>query len=158
MVAALDARDPNGIREHLKGLEKPVRLLFFTQRQASDACAEQGELLQSLVTLSDKLVLDTKEFTAGGPDGKRYGIDKVPATIVAADKDHGIRFYGVTGGYEFGSLLEAIRMVSTGKSGLGPDIEEIARGIAAPLHLEIMVTLTCPYCPRMVRLRISSRL
>lgn len=77
---------------------------------------------------------------------------KVPATVVLTDKDHGIRFYGLTGGYEFGSLLEAILMVSTSKSGLDPAVEEIARRIAMPTHLEIMVTLTCPYCPRMVRL------
>jgi len=46
---------------------------------------------------------------------KRHGIDKVPATVpLAGEKDFGIRVFGLTGGYEFASLLEAIEMSSTG--------------------------------------------
>jgi alkyl hydroperoxide reductase subunit AhpF len=72
--------------------------------------------------------------------------------VVLSGEDRGIRFFGLTAGYEFGSLLEVIKMVSTGDSGLGPELEQIAKGIKVPIHLEILVTLTCPYCPRMVRL------
>jgi alkyl hydroperoxide reductase subunit F len=43
-------------------------------------------------------------------------------------------------------------MLSLGHSGLEPDIEQLASRIATPTHLEILVTLTCPYCPSMVRL------
>ncbi|HML02855.1 MAG TPA: FAD-dependent oxidoreductase, partial [Candidatus Bathyarchaeia archaeon] len=57
---------------------------------------------------------------------------------------------GVTTGYEFSSLLEDIIMVSTGRSGLDPQLEELVREIKEPVHLQVLVTLTCPYCPRMV--------
>lgn len=43
-------------------------------------------------------------------------------------------------------------MVSSGESGLEPEPARWAGLISEPLHLEIMVTLTCPYCPRMVHL------
>jgi predicted DsbA family dithiol-disulfide isomerase len=51
-----------------------------------------------------------RDLAADDAEAKRYGIDKVPATIVLAERDPGIRFNGLTGGYEFTSLLEAILM------------------------------------------------
>ncbi|MEJ2686418.1 MAG: FAD-dependent oxidoreductase, partial [Gammaproteobacteria bacterium] len=54
--------------------------------------------------------------------------------------------------YEYGSLLEAALMVSSGRAGLDPDVERLVQAIDVPVHLEVMVTLTCPYCPRMVHL------
>ncbi len=140
------------VRTHLARLDRPVRLAYFTQKNACGACREQQLLLEELTALSPKLTLEVRELVADAPEAKRYGVDKVPATLVLGDKDYGIRFYGLTGGYEFGSLLEAIVMVSTGKSGLDPQVEALARRIAVSVHLEVMVTLTCPYCPNMVRL------
>ena len=77
---------------------------------------------------------------------RHYAIGKVPATVVLAGdgKDHRIRFYGFTGGYELSSLLDAILMLSTGESGLEPGIEAMVERITVPTHLEVMVTLTCP--------------
>ncbi len=141
------------VRERLRDLEKPVRLLYFTQTVACGACAQQAALLRELAALSDKLILEEHELVADAVLAKRYGIDKVPATVpLAGEKDFGIRFFGLTGGYEFASLLEAIEMISTGRSGLEPAVEALAKRIRRPTHIEVMVTLTCPYCPSMVQL------
>ena len=60
-------------------------------------------------------------------------MDKVPATVLlAGEKDFGIRFYGLTAGYEFGSFLETIEMLSSGRSGLEPAVEQLARRISVP--------------------------
>jgi alkyl hydroperoxide reductase subunit F len=139
------------IRERLTGLDRPVRLLHFTQPFACGGCAEQKQLLEELTALSPKLTLELRDLLS--PDAARLAIDKVPATLVlAGDDDFGIRFYGRPGGYEFISLLDTILMVSTGESGLDPAIEALAASITVPTHLEVMVTLTCPYCPKMVHL------
>lgn len=45
-----------------------------------------------------------------------YDIDKVPATIVVAKKNYGMRFFGVTGRHEFSSLLQAVVMAGTEQS------------------------------------------
>jgi alkyl hydroperoxide reductase subunit F len=152
MPTFLNAAARQEVKKRLSALAAPVRLVYFTSPHACGACAEQRALLEELAALGDgKLLLSVHEF----PDAeavKRYGIDKVPATVVAGERDVGIRFFGLTGGYEFGSLLEAIRMVSSGEAGLDPAIAASARRLRAPLHLEILVTLTCPYCPRMVHL------
>jgi alkyl hydroperoxide reductase subunit F len=141
------------VRERLAGLEKPVRMLYFTQPHACGACAEQRGLLEELAALSQQLSVEVHELVADAQLAGRLRVDKVPATVLlAGEKDFGIRFYGLTAGYEFGSLLEAIEMLSSGRSGLEPEVERLASRISVPTHLEILVTLTCPYCPGMVRL------
>lgn len=140
-------------REHLSGLEQPVRIVHFTQKHACGACAEQRELLEELAALSKKLSLEVHELVADAELAQRFRVDKVPATaLLAGERDFGIRFYGLTSGYEFGSLLEAIEMIASGRSGLDRDVERLASRISVPTHLEILVTLSCPYCPSMVRL------
>lgn len=138
------------IAQHLEGLSRPVQLLFFTEPHACGACADQRELLETIAKLSDKVSLEVHQLDS--KQAVSYGIDKVPATVVRGDDDYGLRFYGLTGGYEFDSLFETIHMVSHGPSALEPGIQAMARMFTQPLHLEIMVTLSCPYCPRMVHL------
>lgn len=141
------------IRKRLGELRLPVRLVYFTTAHACGACAEQRALLEEIVAQGlGRLALEVYEFARDAEAVKRYGIDKVPATVVTGERDYGIRFYGLTGGYELGSLIEAIRMVSTADAGLDPEIAAMVRQLRVPVHLEVLVTLTCPYCPRMVQL------
>lgn len=138
------------VRSRLRALDHPVRLIFFTEKHACGGCRDQRQILDELVSLSGKLQLEVHELTEAREEAKRYGIDKVPATVVLSDVDRGLRFFGMTGGYEFVSLLESILMVSSGESGLDPGVNALAGRIREPLHLEVMVTLSCPYCPGMV--------
>lgn len=137
-------------RELFARLQAPVRLLFFTQPHACGACAGQRELLESLAGLGEHLTFEV--YPLDSAEASAHGIDKVPATVVRGAVDHGIRFYGLTGGYEFGSLLEAIRLVSLGADALDPAVVTLAAAIREPLHIEVLVTLACPYCPKMVHL------
>jgi len=140
----------NEVSQQLAQLSEPVQLIFFTQPNACGACADQRELLDDLTALNDKLSLEVHQLDS--KEALDYGIDKVPALVVRSEEDYGIRFYGLTSGYEFASLLEAIRMVSQGPSALNPAIQALAATFSQPLHLEVMVTLACPYCPKMVHL------
>ncbi len=115
-------------------------------------CMQQLELLKELASLSDKLELIVYDFIMHGDEARNYRIDKIPALAVVGKKDYGIRFYGLTAGYEFTSLLEAITMVSTERSGLDTQIEALVGSIKEQVHMQVMVTLTCPYCPRMVHI------
>lgn len=100
--------------------------------------------------MSDKISLEIRYLDEDKELAARYKVNKVPATMVFGSKDNGIRFYGVTIGYEFPSLLSAIMMASTGRSGLPPDLEEMVKKIEKDVHIQVIVTLTCPYCPKMV--------
>lgn len=138
------------VRTLLNGLQAPVRLVFFKEKSACPTCERQEQLLRELCELSPKLKLETHDLVLDGDTARNYKVDKAPATAVAGERDYGIRFYGLTGGHEFASLLEAILMVSGGHSNLDPQLEALVRQIKKPVHLQVMVTLTCPYCPEMV--------
>jgi len=133
-----------------KNLSKPVKLVFFTQQHACHSCEEQLNILQEIKPLSDKITLEIRDLLGDASLARQYNIDKIPATVVMGTKDYGIRFYGITAGYEFTSLIEAMAMVSRGSSGLPRDVEPLLKLIDVPVHLEIMVTLSCPYCSQMV--------
>ena len=138
------------VKQLFAKLDEPVQLLLFIQANACRACADQQSLLGELAALSDKLSLDVQPLESR--EAAEYNIDNVPATVVCGDKDYGIRFYGLTGGYEFASLLEAIELVSRGISVLDPAIAELAAAIRQPTHLQTLITPSCPYCPQMVKL------
>jgi glutaredoxin-like protein len=139
------------IKKVLDALPSPVRLVVFTN--AEDGAGKvQLKILREMATLSTKVVLEEFDIKRDVAEAKGYAVDMAPCTIVRGEKDHRIRFYGVTSGMEFPTLMEDILMVSFQKTELDPQLEEMVRGINVPVHIRVMVTLTCPYCPRMVRL------
>ncbi|MDX9762145.1 MAG: protein disulfide oxidoreductase [Desulfomonilia bacterium] len=153
MPQMIDEKTGRELKSLLAGLVQPVKLVFFTQEMACESCRQQDGLLRTVAGLSDKLTLEVYDLVKDPGKAREYGVAKVPGTAVVSEKkDYGIRFYGVTAGYEFSSLVEAIFMVSRGSSGLEKEIEDILLLIDVPVHLEVMVTLTCPYCPQMVHL------
>ena len=139
------------LRDIFKVLSQPVELVYFTQEPACEACRTQQLLLEIVADNSDLITLLTYDLVKHADKAREYGIHKVPATAVNGAQDYGIRFYGITGGYEFNSLVEDIVMVSSGDHGLDPPLLELVNKINRSTHLEVMVTLTCPYCPKMVR-------
>ncbi len=152
MADLIDAKTRKELREILKRLKDQVRLVFFSQEHACVACREQENLLMELSGLSEKITLERRDLLTDAGLARDLGVNKVPATAVMGAKDYGIRFFGMTMGYEFGSLVEAVLLASSGISGLAPEMERLLGLIDVPVHLEVMVTLTCPYCPKMVHL------
>lgn len=150
MSKLIDEKTKQELRSILTSLTSPVKLVFFTQSNACPTCNEQQHLLEELASFSDKINLKAYDFVMQDDEIRNYRINNIPATVVIGKKDYGIRFYGLTAGYEFTSLLESIIMVSTEKSGLNPQLEALVRRINEQVHIQVMVTLTCPYCPRMV--------
>ena len=152
-MALLQESDRQQIRQRLEAMKDPVQLINFKQELECMYCRETRQLLEELAELSDKLTLQKYNFQIDSEEARTYGIDKIPATIVKSpDKDYGIRYYGIPSGYEFASLLEDILMVSSGESGLSEQSKAQIRGIQRPVHIQVFVTPTCPYCPMAVRL------
>lgn len=141
------------LREELAGkLQNPVRLIFFTQEYECPYCGQTRSLLEELASLSDKIRVEVYDFVADAERAKAYGVDKVPAVAIVGEKDFGVRFYGLPYGYEFETLLEGIIAVSRGKTDVSEDVRERLKGINAPVHIQVFVTLTCPYCPSVASL------
>ncbi len=150
----LSDKDRQFLQNHFsQTMVNPVKLVFFTQEMACQFCRETGQILDEVADLSDKISVETYNFVTDKEVVERYGIDKIPATIVMGDTDYGIRFYGIPSGYEFTSLIEDIVDVSRGK--LSPETVEVLAQIEEPVHIQVFVTPTCPYCPSAVRLAHS---
>jgi glutaredoxin-like protein len=147
----LDDRVVEKAREILTGLDRPVRLAVFTQEAECTYCQQNKELIEDIAGLSDKISYDVYDLIQDDEQSRKYGIDKVPAVVVTAEnKDYGIRFFGVPSGYEFTSLLDAIRTVSTGKHELSAETVSRIEKLDKPVHIQVFVTPTCPYCPKAV--------
>lgn len=138
-------------KDLLGKLAGPVKLIVFTQEIECNNCKETVALIKELSKIDPKIESAIYDFQKNTEAVKKYGIDKIPAIVVEKEKeDYGIRFYGIPSGYEFVSLLETIRTVSTGEHGMGDETVERIKGIDTDVHLQVFVTPTCPYCPRAV--------
>lgn len=102
--------------------------------------------------ISDRIVAEIYDFQADRAKAEELGIDKIPAIAVIGEQDYGVRFYGIPSGYEFTSLLYAIRYVSEGKTELSDATLKVLEGLTEPVHIQVFVTPTCPYCPQAVTL------
>jgi glutaredoxin-like protein len=155
--ALLGPREADKVREYFGQLPRGVRLITF-RRNECESCDALEQLARELADLSPNLAADV--VTEGEDTAETFaafGIEQVPALAVSAGDgaapDNGIRFYGFPGGYEFESLLDAITRVAANDAGLSPELaEEVQDADAAPRHVRVFVTPTCPYCPRMVKL------
>jgi glutaredoxin-like protein len=141
-VGLIREQDAIEIRERLKEMVNPVKLVHFTQELNLEYGRETKQLLEDLTALSDKLTLEIYNFTLDNERVAEYGVDKVPCTVVRNARDYHIRFYGLPAGYEFSSLLDVILAVSRDDSGLKEESKEKLRKISQPLHLEVFVTPT----------------
>jgi glutaredoxin-like protein len=141
-MAFIQDKDRTVVQTRFEELDQPVKLINFTQDVECMYCRETRQLMEEITELSDKITLEEYDFVADEDAVKRYSIDKIPATVVEGDKDDGIRFFGIPAGYEFGTLIEDIIMVSKGDSGLEPETRLALATLTEPVHLQVFVTPT----------------
>jgi glutaredoxin-like protein len=149
-MTMIQERDRQEILKYFEELVHPVRIINFTQSFECQYCRETRQLLEEIAELSDKIHVDVYDFMKDKAEANRFNIEKIPATIIMAEKDYGIRLYGIPSGYEFTTILQDILMVSKRDSGLSAGSKEKVAAIKEPLHLQVFVTPTCPYCPQAV--------
>lgn len=131
------------LRQEFQGLVNPVRLVVFSQALADPESAQVKRLVEELAALDPRLSAETANFVLDKDKVDALGIARIPAVaIVGADKDYGIRFYGMPSGYEFGTLVEAILDVSHGESGLADETRAALAQLPRPVHLQVFSTPT----------------
>lgn len=149
----LKERDKKIIAERFaKDLKGDVRLIVFTQDFECEYCAENRELMEDIASLSNKVKLEVYDFERDYEKARRLKVDKIPATLIFGAREYGVRFFGIPAGYEIMALIDDIIDVSRGESRLQATTKEKIRSIKEPIHIQVFVTPTCPYCPRAVRI------
>jgi len=143
---------PEEHKQHLKeefgkNLKEEVRIIVFTQETECPFCKQARELVEEVATISNKIKVEVYDFVKDSKKGEEYRVDKVPAIAVLGKKDYGIRFYGIPYGYEFRPFTESIINVSRGTTDLSEETKKKLASVEKPVHIQVFVTLTCPYCP-----------
>jgi glutaredoxin-like protein len=140
------------VKQELADLAGPVRMVVFTQEFECEYCAETRQLVEEIAALSDQIETEVYNFVVDAEKAGELGVDKIPAIAVIGEEDYGVRFYGIPAGYEFVSLLHAIKLVAAGKAELSDETLEVLAGVSDPVHVQVFVTPTCPYCQHSVML------
>ena len=138
----LDANTRQQVAAELADLEKPVKLVMFTQTFECQYCAETRQLCEEIADLSEQISVEVHNFVTDKEKVEDYGIDKIPAIAVVGEKDYGVRYFGIPSGYEFMSLLDSVKTVSAGEVELMPETMAFLEGLKDPMHIQVFVTPT----------------
>ena len=156
-MALLKGSDRVQVQKEFAKIQSPVKLVFFTQALDCEYCPLTKQVLEEIVSLSDKIQLQTYNFVTDKDAVAQYQIARVPAVAIVRvetqmvlvsggaqtrDRDYGIRYYGVPAGFEFASLVGDITDVSLGESGLSAQSKAALKQLKEPVHLQVFTTPT----------------
>lgn len=151
-MALMDEQVAQQVKAALADVTSPVTLKVFTQEFECDYCKETRQLAEEVAAQNPHITVEVYDFVKDKDLADSMGIDKLPAVAIVGAKDYGIRLFGIPSGYEFTTLIEAIKLAAKGQSGLSPDTKKMVARLKKPVAIQVMVTPTCPYCPRAVNL------
>ena len=125
---------------------------FFEQSIGCETCAPTRRVLEQIAEDNPDVALEVLNLVLDKEKAAEYGIDRVPALVIAAPGRDRIRYYGAPLGNELPTLLEAINMAATGETGLTEESRSRLNTLTTPVTLQVFFTPTCAYCPRMISL------
>lgn len=146
----LDQQTSDEVKKRLEALEGEVKLLYFKEALLCQTCGPAEDFYKELAALSPKLKLEIYNRVTDAEKAAAYGITLSPAAVIEGPKGARVRFYGIPAGYEFVSLLEALKNSCSADPGLQPETLAALAGVARPVNIKVFVTPTCPYCPAAV--------
>ena len=135
-----DPQDEIEIKKRLSEMTHEVKIVLFTQTFNCETCSETENLLKAVTDLNDKIKLELLNPQLDRDRAAQYKVDRVPAIIIEGDKDYGMRYFGIPGGYEFASLLEDLVTVGKRESGLSEATKTWIQNLTEPLNLKVFVT------------------
>ena len=148
-MALLAPADQEQLRQAFSEMTAPVRLLFFTQTIDCEPCVQTRQILDELPALSDKIAIEEVNFVLDKDTAAQYAVDRVPAIAVLGQNGSGeptedsrIRFLGTPSGYEFISLVQAIRLVGGAGSTLTDDNRRRIAAVDKPVTMQVFTTPT----------------
>ncbi len=131
------------LKEEFGKLVHPVRLAVFSQALADPESEQVKRLVEELATVDPRITAESYNYVLDKEKVEALGIRRSPAiAILGAEKDYGIRMYGLPSGYEFGTLIDAILDVSSGQSGLSEPTRTALAALARPVHVQVFSTPT----------------
>jgi len=136
------------LHERFKQLKEKVVLDVFTKDGLND---QFNELIvfftKEISKLSDKITVNFHKVDDNVSN--KYNVTRSP-TILFNPLEYNIRYTGAPFGEESRSFIDAIIMVSQRKSFLSKESKVLLSQLSESRHVQVFVTLSCPYCPGQV--------
>jgi glutaredoxin-like protein len=151
-MAVLDEETKNQLRKMFSGLSGRVKLIFFKPSGGCQFCAQIEELLNDVASTSNAITKEVHIVENEEELAEKYNVDKAPVIILEGKNKGMVRYFGIPSGYEFSTFVQDIIDISAGQVDLPEDLKEQIRKIDFPVHIQVFVTPTCPYCPPAVKL------
>ncbi len=127
------------LQQYLALLRQPIRLI--ASLDDSETGTDMKSLLETIVSLSDKVTLDTS-----GNDSRK------PSFVVARDGEtQGVRFAGLPLGHEFTSLVLALLWTGGHPPKVEQDVIDSIRALDGDFSFEVYMSLSCHNCPDVVQ-------
>jgi glutaredoxin-like protein len=154
--------EAEALRTHLeKKLEGPVTLDLFIEpksaivvpgRPECELCEETRALLEDVASLSNQLTLSVHDVRTETDLARETRVSRVPTLVLRGAARGVVRYVGIPAGLEFGTLLDDLAAVSRGTTTLGNESRTKLATLTKPVHVQVFVTPTCPYCPKVASL------
>jgi glutaredoxin-like protein len=153
-------REQQAIRDlFAEELRQPVKIDYFTQRKSAlmlpgreecQFCDDVKALLQELTRQSETLSLAIHDLGADRELEKRYGVDRVPATVARGVVNRPVAFFGVPLGELFTSFVQGIILLSHNHSHLPVAAARRVKRLRESVGVRVFVSLNSPYCAAMM--------
>ncbi|BDU56833.1 alkyl hydroperoxide reductase subunit F [Limnohabitans sp. TEGF004] len=131
------------LQQYLGMLRQPIRLI--ASLDDSETGKDMGELLNTIVSLSDKVTLDTS-----GTDARKPSF-----AVVREGETQGVRFAGLPLGHEFTSLVLALLWTGGHPPKVEQDVIDSIKGLhsadGGDFNFEVYMSLSCHNCPDVVQ-------
>jgi len=152
-MGLLSNEDKDYLKGLFTGMKRDVNILLFTTEEKNFChfCDDIKAILEELSSLSDRIKIKEHSFEKDPKTAEEYGVKRGPAIVLMSDKDLGVKYYGIPAGYEFSSLVEDIVDIGNDTISVDESLVEQVKAIDKPVHIQVFVTHTCPYCPPAVR-------
>jgi glutaredoxin-like protein len=141
-------------------LVSPVKMDFFTEQESDlivpdrkpcTYCKPTREMLQELAALSDLVSLRVHIWESAHGERSRFGVDRIPATVLRSRDGAILKFYGMPGGTGFPGFVESITDISRRETLLSNKSAKSLRRIMDAVTVRVFVTPNCPYSPQVAR-------
>jgi hypothetical protein len=100
------------------------------------------QLVEEVASISDKLELEVHNLERDRDVAQRYGVDRVPAIVLASGDEARVRYFGAPAGSEFPNFLGDIQFISRSETMLSQATRDAIGAITEPIHLQVFVTPT----------------
>jgi glutaredoxin-like protein len=146
----MDQQTADEVKKRLEALAGEVKIVFFKENIICQTCGPAEDLYKEVAALSAKVKLEVFNRVTDTEKAAAYGVALTPAAVIEGANGARVRFYGIPAGYEFVSLLEALKNSAVTAQELAPETLAALADLKSPVNIKVFVTPTCPYCPSAV--------